>query len=166
MGLGHFTQLVWKATTKIGCAAVTCADGTLFTGYGDVSRLTLTCTLPVATRLIPSPRSSSASTSLLETSTSKETTVPLSLSRTSEKRSPRCFFARGNQGSSWSCPFICLLYGLCKVWVYSMHLCCIILPGSKVTAGQNEAGTAAKSAVFYRFPRLLDYEVALSLPHI
>lgn len=37
MGLGHFTQLVWKATTKIGCAAVTCADGTLFTGYGDVS---------------------------------------------------------------------------------------------------------------------------------
>jgi hypothetical protein len=35
--VGHFTQLVWKATTKIGCAAVTCGDGTLFTGFGDVS---------------------------------------------------------------------------------------------------------------------------------
>jgi hypothetical protein len=59
------------------------------------------------------------------------------------------------------------LYGLCKVWVYSMHLCCIIiLLGSEDTAGQSEAGTAAKSAGFYRFPRLLDCEVALSLPHI
>jgi len=30
---GHFTQIVWKGTSKIGCAAATCADGTIFTGY-------------------------------------------------------------------------------------------------------------------------------------
>jgi hypothetical protein len=37
-GLGHFTQLVWKETTKIGCAAVTCDAGSLFEEvYGEVS---------------------------------------------------------------------------------------------------------------------------------
>jgi hypothetical protein len=39
---GHFTQLVWKATSQIGCAAVTCPDGSIFTGYGQNS-LYLVC---------------------------------------------------------------------------------------------------------------------------
>lgn len=30
---GHFTQIVWKGTGKIGCASASCADGTIFTGY-------------------------------------------------------------------------------------------------------------------------------------
>ncbi|WVW86777.1 hypothetical protein I302_108831 [Kwoniella bestiolae CBS 10118] len=33
----HFTQVVWKSTTEIGCAAVTCADGTIFSGVGSDS---------------------------------------------------------------------------------------------------------------------------------
>ncbi|ODN81607.1 hypothetical protein L202_02016 [Cryptococcus amylolentus CBS 6039] len=31
----HFTQVVWKATSEIGCATSSCADGTIFTGYGS-----------------------------------------------------------------------------------------------------------------------------------
>ncbi|KAL1406439.1 hypothetical protein Q8F55_008138 [Vanrija albida] len=32
-GAGHFTQVVWKGTTKLGCALVDCADGTIFKGW-------------------------------------------------------------------------------------------------------------------------------------
>jgi hypothetical protein len=32
--LGHWTQIVWKDTKKLGCAWKTCSDGTIFTGYG------------------------------------------------------------------------------------------------------------------------------------
>ncbi|TYJ58439.1 hypothetical protein B9479_000645 [Cryptococcus floricola] len=31
----HFTQVVWKSSTKLGWAQTSCADGTIFTGYGD-----------------------------------------------------------------------------------------------------------------------------------
>ncbi|ODO05332.1 hypothetical protein L198_02025 [Cryptococcus wingfieldii CBS 7118] len=31
----HFTQVLWKSSTKLGCAQTSCADGIIFTGYGD-----------------------------------------------------------------------------------------------------------------------------------
>lgn len=33
MAWGHFTQLVWKSTTKVGCATVECPSGTIFDGF-------------------------------------------------------------------------------------------------------------------------------------
>ncbi|ORX37827.1 CAP domain-containing protein [Kockovaella imperatae] len=34
---GHFTQIVWKGTTQIGCAMASCADNTIFDNYGQNS---------------------------------------------------------------------------------------------------------------------------------
>ena len=34
---GHFTQVVWKATSELGCASAMCDDGTIFSGYGQKS---------------------------------------------------------------------------------------------------------------------------------
>lgn len=34
---GHFTQVVWKDTSELGCASALCDDGTIFTGYGAKS---------------------------------------------------------------------------------------------------------------------------------
>lgn len=28
----HFSAMLWKASTKVGCATVTCAAGTVFSG--------------------------------------------------------------------------------------------------------------------------------------
>ena len=85
MGLGHFTQIVWKATTKIGCAAVTCADGTLFTGYGEVRAFVHSS----LSELTISQQWLSVNTKMQETSTSvREMLMPCS-SRTLVKRSRR-----------------------------------------------------------------------------
>ncbi|CAD6564156.1 MAG: hypothetical protein TREMPRED_003894 [Tremellales sp. Tagirdzhanova-0007] len=34
---GHFTQVVWKSTSQIGCATASCPDGTIYSGEGQNS---------------------------------------------------------------------------------------------------------------------------------
>lgn len=40
---GHFTAVVWKATTQVGCAAVQCQDGTIFSGMGGRASTYVLC---------------------------------------------------------------------------------------------------------------------------
>ena len=36
---GHFTQVVWKATSQLGCGIATCGPNTIFEDWQQVSRL-------------------------------------------------------------------------------------------------------------------------------
>jgi hypothetical protein len=43
LNTGHFTQLVWKATTKIGCAVKTCPASSIFPDGGEGDALLYVC---------------------------------------------------------------------------------------------------------------------------